>query len=171
MSCRPISINDAGATCTVCFICLEVLSTTTVTRLVPIHRLNSTPSIAASQLLNRFYPARTITVTSRDPSYMTPVIKAKLRRKNGLHRAGRIDEANALAQRIGKEIANRNRTRLSCISSKTCVKTCGKRLGSILVADRTSEWWMVMVSLQSHSTVTMQTFQLTLHSLPAAATV
>jgi len=58
----------------------------------------------------------------------------------------------------------RNRTRLSCISSKTCVKTCGKRLGSILVADRTSEWWMVMVSLQSHSTVTMQTFQPTPHT-------
>ena len=81
---------------------------------------------ASSQLLNRFYPVRTITVTSRDPSYMTPAIKAKLRRKNRLYRAGRIDEANAIAQRIGKEIAKRNCTGLSCINSKTCVKDMWK---------------------------------------------
>ena len=33
----------------------------------------------ALNLLNSFYPERTITVSSRDPSYMTPEIKAKLR--------------------------------------------------------------------------------------------
>jgi len=81
---------------------------------------------AALQLLNRFYPARTITVSSRDPPYITPAIKAKLRRKNRLYRAGRIDEANALAQRIGKDITNRNRTRLSRITAKTCVKDMWK---------------------------------------------
>ena len=54
----------------------------------------------ALQLLERFYPLRTITVTSRDPPYITPAIKAKLRRKNRLMRAGRIEEADALARRI-----------------------------------------------------------------------
>ena len=81
---------------------------------------------AALQLLNRFYPARSITVSSRDPSYITPAIKAKLRRKNRLYRAGRIDEANALAQRIGKDITSRNRTRLSRITAKTGVKDMWK---------------------------------------------
>ena len=57
---------------------------------------------AALELLNRFYPERMITVTSRDPYYITPAIKAKLRRRNRLRRAGRSDEANALAQRVGK---------------------------------------------------------------------
>ena len=33
----------------------------------------------AFQLLNQFYPVRTITVTSRDPGYITPAIKASLR--------------------------------------------------------------------------------------------
>ena len=36
-------------------------------------------------------------VTSRDPEYVTPEIKAKLRRKNRLMRAGRVEEAAALA--------------------------------------------------------------------------
>ena len=44
----------------------------------------------AFQLLNQFYPERTITVTSRDPGYITPAIKASLRRKNRLMRAGRV---------------------------------------------------------------------------------
>jgi len=42
----------------------------------------------ALQLLDQFYPERTITVTSRDPDYVTPEIKALLRRKNRLTRAG-----------------------------------------------------------------------------------
>ena len=75
----------------------------------------------ALQLLERFYPHRQITVTSRDPYYITAAIKAKLRRKNRLMRAGRIKEANALAQRIGKDIVRRNKTRLSHISPRTSI--------------------------------------------------
>ena len=36
----------------------------------------------ALYLLNYFYPERTITLSSRDPEFVTPVIKASLRRKN-----------------------------------------------------------------------------------------
>ena len=55
-------------------------------------------------LLDCFYPQRTITLSSRDPSYMTPEIKAKLRRKNRLMRSGRVKDASALARRIGRDI-------------------------------------------------------------------
>jgi hypothetical protein len=58
-------------------------------------------------LLDRFYPERGITMTSSDPVYMTPVVKAQLRRKNKLMRAGRTEEASALASRIGKAIKRR----------------------------------------------------------------
>jgi len=58
----------------------------------------------ALQLLERFYPLRSITITSRDPYYITPAIKAKLQRKKRLMRAGRIEEADALARRIGIDI-------------------------------------------------------------------
>ena len=37
-------------------------------------------------------------------------------------RAGRTEEASALAQRIGKDIARRSKTRLSHISPRTSVK-------------------------------------------------
>ena len=39
---------------------------------------------------------------------MTPEIKAKLRRKNKLMHAGKIEEANALATRIGSDIIRHN---------------------------------------------------------------
>ena len=39
-------------------------------------------------LLDEFYPERTVNVTSSEPSFMTAEIKAKLRRKNRLMRAG-----------------------------------------------------------------------------------
>ena len=59
----------------------------------------------ALRLLNHFYPEHTITVTSRDPHYITPHIKA-----------------SALALRIDKDIVNRNQSRLSRINSKTSTK-------------------------------------------------
>jgi len=67
-------------------------------------------------LLNRFYPLRTITVTSRDLRYITPEIKAKLRRKNKLMRAGRVEEAVAVAKRIAIDITKCNKTRLNHVS-------------------------------------------------------
>ena len=51
-------------------------------------------------LLNQFYPEREITVTSTDPHYVTPAVKAMLRRKNRLMHAGRTVEVGALAARI-----------------------------------------------------------------------
>jgi len=51
----------------------------------------------AKNLLEQFYPERTITVSSRDPDFVTPTIKAKLRRKNRLMHKGNIENANALS--------------------------------------------------------------------------
>ena len=47
-------------------------------------------------LLGRFYPEREITVTSGDPPYVTAAVKALLRRKNRLMRAGRTEEASSI---------------------------------------------------------------------------
>ena len=65
-------------------------------------------------LLDRFYPEREITVTSSDPPYVTPAVKAQLRRRNRLMHAGRTAEADAIAARIRIAIT-RNSTRLSLI--------------------------------------------------------
>ena len=46
---------------------------------------------------------------TRDPHYVTADIKAKLRRKNRQMRAGRVDEAGALARQIGRAITRHNK--------------------------------------------------------------
>jgi hypothetical protein len=61
-------------------------------------------------LLNQFYPERSITITTADPQYVTPAIKAMLRRKNRLMRSGRTDEAGAIAERIRHHITCYNST-------------------------------------------------------------
>jgi len=76
----------------------------------------------ALDLLDTFYPGRTITVRSRDPAYVTPCIKAKLRRKNRLMRAGCVEEAGALASQIGRDITRRSKRQLHRISGKTDTK-------------------------------------------------
>ena len=73
-------------------------------------------------LLEEFYPERTITVTSRDPQYITASIKAKLRRKNRMMRAGRVEEAGALAWQIGRDITRRSKRQLAKINSKPDTK-------------------------------------------------
>lgn len=90
----------------------------------------------ATDLLNQFYPLRTITVTSRDPDFVTPAIKAKLRHKNRLMRRGRVDEAGALAQRIGKDIVRQNRSRLSKLQGKADVKDVWAAVRQLTSHDR-----------------------------------
>ena len=48
-------------------------------------------------------------------TYITGYIKSMLRRKNRLMRRDRVEEASALAQRIGKEITRRTKTQLKPI--------------------------------------------------------
>jgi len=81
----------------------------------------------AISLLEQFYPKRTVTLSSRDPHFVTPLIKAKLRRKNRLIRTGRTEKASALALRIGRDIANRNKLRLSPLV-ETWSKVWGTKL-------------------------------------------
>ncbi len=76
----------------------------------------------ATSLLDTYYPERTITVSCRDPPFITGDIKAKLRRKNRLMRKGRVEEAGALAKIIGHEIRRQRQNRLSRIDHKSDVK-------------------------------------------------
>ena len=54
--------------------------------------------------------------------FMTAAIKANLRRKNRFVRAGRVEEANALAKRIDRDITRRCQTRLRKVDGKVDVK-------------------------------------------------
>ena len=82
----------------------------------------------ALALLDRFYPEKTISITSNDPDFITPELKASLRRKNRLMRSGRIEEAVGIARLIGKKIACWNSVRLKSINSKTDQKDMWKKV-------------------------------------------
>ena len=80
----------------------------------------------ALMLLDKFYPEKTVTISTRDPSFVTPSIKAKLKIKNKLMQAGRIEEANAMTVQIGKEISRQNAAQLSKITNSTNSKQMWK---------------------------------------------
>ena len=45
-------------------------------------------------------PAKFVTVSPRDPSYDTPLVKSLLNKRRRLRKRGRLDEANILAGKI-----------------------------------------------------------------------
>ena len=57
-----------------------------------------------------FYPLHAITVTNRNPHFVTPYIKALLRKRNKLMRKGCVDAAESLTARIGQRITSHNKT-------------------------------------------------------------
>src|SRR6218665_3999391 len=63
---------------------------------------------SALSLLESVYPMRRVTMTLADPPYLTPATKTMLRRNNRLMRSGRLEEASALARRIGIAIQKAN---------------------------------------------------------------
>src|SRR6218665_2896937 len=54
--------------------------------------------------LDRIYPEREVTVTTSDPSYLTPELKSLLRKKNRIMTSGRTDASSPCTARIGKAI-------------------------------------------------------------------
>jgi hypothetical protein len=59
-------------------------------------------------LLDTFYPIKSITVSDKDPYFITPEIKFLLRTKNKLMRSGKLQAADSLSRRIGERIARCN---------------------------------------------------------------
>src|SRR6218665_61727 len=72
--------------------------------------------------LEQFYPLCTVTVTSRDPPFVTPELKFLLRRRNRLMRHGRINVAEALTQKIGQLIQRFNSRELRKIDKANSTK-------------------------------------------------
>jgi len=58
---------------------------------------------AISQLLRDNIPVNVVRLGLRDPSYMTPLIKRLLRKRNKLRRNGKFSQANTLAAKINAE--------------------------------------------------------------------
>ena len=67
-------------------------------------------------MLDRFYPLRAVTVTNRDPYFVTPKIKSMLRRRNRLMRRGRIEKADSVTKRIGQSTVDHAKVTFSSSS-------------------------------------------------------
>jgi len=51
-------------------------------------------------IINHSVPSKTVSLSPRDPSFITPTVKMLLRKRNKLRRKGLVEKANELAQRI-----------------------------------------------------------------------
>jgi hypothetical protein len=80
---------------------------------------------------NLHYPPATVTITSRDPSFVTPTVKALLRRKNRLMHKGHTEQASALAKRIGVLVMKSNTCQLCSESTKGCAKKMWSKVNEI----------------------------------------
>ena len=59
-------------------------------------------------ILDLCFPLRTVTLSSKDPAFVTPYIKILLRQKNRFMRSGRLREAKNITERIRKIIIHNN---------------------------------------------------------------
>ena len=73
-------------------------------------------------LLDKYYPEKQIKITPKDPDFITPEIKCKLRIKNKLMLKRRTEEAGRMAEQIGKDIARRNSISLRHINQRNGTK-------------------------------------------------
>jgi Reverse transcriptase (RNA-dependent DNA polymerase) len=102
----------------------------------PIHTVDSDEDTQAEfdrlytvllELLDTYYPEKTVTITSAGPPYVTPSVKHMLRRKNQLMRKGREEEAAALAVKISDAIKKYTGAELTCFPTR---EECGQRSDS-----------------------------------------
>ena len=63
-------------------------------------------------LLDSYYPTSTVTLTSRDPSFVTPSLKRMLRLKNSFMRRGMTEKADALSLKSRTTITTARSTKL-----------------------------------------------------------
>ena len=65
------------------------------------------------QLLDFYYPERTISLSSNDPLFVTPAVKRMLRQQNRIMRAGQVNKADAIAVKICAAIIRFNSTEMA----------------------------------------------------------
>ena len=66
------------------------------------------PNPAATPLVNSNIPLRTETISENTPTYITPLVKSLIRKRNKQLRRGKTTYAHSLSVKIGKLIAETN---------------------------------------------------------------
>ena len=63
------------------------------------HSINSI-SVPILDILDHFYPLRSVSISNREPYFVTPVIKSLLMKRNRLMRRGAVAAADSITQRL-----------------------------------------------------------------------
>jgi hypothetical protein len=71
------------------------------------------------QFINQFIPIRQVTITEGCPTFITPLIKSLLRKRNHFMRKGQLDKANNLSVKVGKLISEHRSNILSGVDYKS----------------------------------------------------
>lgn len=77
-------------------------------------------------LVHSVIPFRRVTVTNSTPTYVTPLVRSLLRRRNKLMRRGKIDTAGELSAKIGRLIAEHREHELRDVNYKDTKKLWSK---------------------------------------------
>lgn len=70
-------------------------------------------------IFETYYPERQVTLTDRDPPFITPEIKSLLRKKNQLMRKGDAERANAIAEKVRHILIRSNTSRLTNLTDSS----------------------------------------------------
>src|SRR6218665_653842 len=89
--------------------------------------------------LDDYYPLWSVTVTSREPAFMTPDIKYLLRRKNPLIKQGKLEEASAMAAKIGRSIARSNSRHLRDLDTSHGTKNLWRSVNNLTKVKSTTQ--------------------------------
>src|SRR5208282_5503596 len=101
--------------------------------------------------IKQFIPTRTVSMPAKTPSYITPLVKSLLRRRNKLMHRGKICEANSLAAKIGKLISEFRSKFLANVDAKSS-KQVWKMVNGVrgkLVKDATLKFGDQPVDIQA----------------------
>jgi len=97
-----------------------------ITAEVDINIVYSTFVDRIKSLIATYIPMKRITVTNNTPSYITPLVRSLLRRRNKLMRRGKVSDATELSGKIGQIIIKHRQDELSNISHKDTKKLWSK---------------------------------------------
>ena len=81
--------------------------------------------------LNKHFPERNVTLTSRDPYFISAYTKSLLRKKNKHMRAGKIEAANALSNKINVQISKTIANSFTNLSQNTDQHNFWKKISEI----------------------------------------
>lgn len=89
-------------------------------------------------LLNKYFPLKEVTTTSKDPPFVTPYIKKLLRQKNTKMKKGDLVSAEKISSEIRKHIIKTNSNRLRTMNIRKQAKEIWTEVKSIRAKGNTS---------------------------------